>query len=384
MMGTGWLVYELSDSALMLGYLGAAAGIPAIATTLFGGVLADRIDKRLLLIVTSIATSMLLALLAYLDFAEIVEVWHVILITAGISVVTGFDWPARQAIFPALIERDDMMSAVALTSIIWQSSRMVMPAFGGIIIAISDTWLLFVLCSVGFLLMFFVLLGIKAQNVISTAVQSTLGQIEEGVRFILGEKTFLLLISLSYAIYFFASSYMYLMPAFVELLNVKEQGYGYILSVTGVGSVAGTAISASLQNSRHLGTAMLSAALTFCLFIYCFAALTFVQLEFVYLLALATVFCAAIFLSIFMVTSTTIMQLKVPNQLRGRVMGFQGMTYNMLPLGGLFVGYLASLLNAPMAIAISTSIFVIFVVWVLLTQDELRQIDGRELSTETA
>ena len=77
-MGLGWLVYELSNSSLALGYLGAAAGLPAIVTTLFGGALADQIDKRRLLIVTSALTATLLALLAYLDWAGVVQVWHVI------------------------------------------------------------------------------------------------------------------------------------------------------------------------------------------------------------------------------------------------------------------------------------------------------------------
>ena len=110
-MGLGWLVYELSASSLVLGYLGAAAGFPAMLTSLFGGVLADRFDKRWLLIITSLLTAALLGLLAWLDYTELVQVWHVIAIAAAISVVTGFDWPSRQAIFPALIERDDMMSA---------------------------------------------------------------------------------------------------------------------------------------------------------------------------------------------------------------------------------------------------------------------------------
>ena len=160
-MGLGWLVWELTSNALTLGYLGMAAGLPAIIMTLFGGVLADRFDRRKLLMLTSILTALLLAALAYLDFSGIVVAWHVIAIAAAISLITGIDWPARQAIFPALIEREDMMSAVALTTIIWQTTRMVMPAFGGLIIAYADTWVLFAFCSLGFFSMFFIMLSIK-------------------------------------------------------------------------------------------------------------------------------------------------------------------------------------------------------------------------------
>ena len=180
----------------MLGYLGAAAGVPAAALTIFGGTLADRLDKRFDLMVTSLLTAALLGLLTYLDYTDLVQVWQVIMITGAISIVTGFDWPVRQAIFPSLIERSDMMSAVALTTVIWQGTRMVMPALGGIIIAVADTWLLFAFCSAGFFTMFLVLLTIKIHSVVVKTQHSTLSQIKEGLRFILHSPEFLILITL--------------------------------------------------------------------------------------------------------------------------------------------------------------------------------------------
>ena len=112
-----------------------------------------RLNKKRVLMVTSLAVAFLLAMQSWLDAAGYVQPWHIILIAGLVSFISGFDWPTRQAIFPALIDRDDMMSAVALNSIVWQSSRMVMPAIGGIVIAVSDTWLVFLLCALGFLAM---------------------------------------------------------------------------------------------------------------------------------------------------------------------------------------------------------------------------------------
>jgi len=382
-MGLGWLIYELSGSSLTLGYLGAAAGFPAILTTLFGGALADRINKRYLLMVTSTLTALLLALLAFLDFAQIIQVWHVLAIAGSISIITGFDWPVRQAIFPALIDRKDMMSAVSLTTVIWQATRMVMPALGGIIIAVSDTWVLFAFCSGGFFFMLVVLVSLKVKPTIVTTRQSTIHQIIEGIRFIVTDRTFLLLIGLSYAMFFFASSYMQLMPAFADLLQVDEKGYGYLLSISGVGAVIGTIISSTLQNSHRLGAAMLFSALFFCGFVYSFAFVSWSGFYFAFYLALASIFTASIFSSIFMITSTTVLQLEVPDQLRGRVMGFHAITYNMLPLGGLFAGVIASETNPALAITVSTTIFVGFVGWVLITQTDIRQIDGQTLTEKT-
>lgn len=379
-MGLGWLVYELSSSSLALGYLGAAAGLPAIVTTLFGGALADQIDKRMLLIVTSVLIAVLLALLAYLDWAGIVQVWQVIAIAGAISIITGFDWPARQSIFPSLIERKDMMSAVALTTVIWQATRMVMPALGGLIIAISDTWLLFAFCSAGFFLMFLILLTLKVAPSAAATQQSTRSQIVEGIRFIMTNRNFLILISLSYAVFFFASSYMPLMPAFADMLNVDEKGYGYLLSITGVGAVIGTVISGSLQKSPRLGLAMLLSALIFCVFVYLFALVCWLGISGAFYFALGILFSASIFSSIFMVTTTTILQLEVPEHLRGRVMGFHGISYSLFPLGALLVGTIANESNPSVGISISTTIFVAYLLWVLVTQPGTRKIDGRAIT----
>lgn len=382
-MGLGWLVYELSDSALALGYLGAAVGFPAIITSLFGGVLADRVDKRHLMMGTSLLIASLLALLAWLDYTEAVKVWHVIAIAGAISIITGFDWPVRQAIFPALIEREDMMSAVALTTIIWQATRMVMPAFGGVVIAFSDTWLLFALCSLGFFFMFLVMLNLIVRPTVQLAHQSTLDQIIQGMRFILTHRTFLVLIGLSYAMFFFASSYVQLMPAFADMLGVDEEGYGYLLSITGVGAVIGTFLSGSLQSSHRLGISMLLSALVFCGFIYLFALVSWAGIPAAFYLALAAIFFASIVSSIFMITSTTVLQLEVPDHLRGRVMGFHATTYHLLSLGGLFAGAIAQFTNPALAITISTSIFLVLLVWIILTQQSIRQIDGQKLTEQT-
>ena len=383
-MGLGWLVYALSDSSLMLGYLGAAAGLPAIVTTLFGGALADQIDKRMLLIVTSVLTAVLLALLAYLDWAETVQVWHVIAIVAMISVITGFDWPARQAIFPSLIDREDMMSAVALTTVIWQATRMVMPALGGLIIAISDTWLLFAFCSAGFFLMFLILLDLKVAPSPAPSQQSTVSQIVEGIRFIITDRNFLILISLSYAVFFFASSYIPQMPAFAGMLNIDEKGYGYLLSITGVGAVVGTVISGTLQGSHRLGLAMLLSGLTFCGFIYLFALVCWLGVPGAFYFALGILFSASIFSSIFMITTTTVLQLEVPDRLRGRVMGFHGISYNLFPLGALLVGVIADVSNPSVGITVSTTIFVVYAFWVLITQPGIRKLDGKALTEKAA
>ena len=127
-LGQGWLIYELTGSALHLGLLGAAAALPNIVMTLLGGVVADRFDRRRIMMATSSSIGSLLLVLAWLDMSGQVSVWHVLTIAALVSLITGIDWPARIALYPALIDRSAFLSAVALNSFIWQVTRMAMPA----------------------------------------------------------------------------------------------------------------------------------------------------------------------------------------------------------------------------------------------------------------
>lgn len=378
-MAQGWLLFELTDSVIMLGYLGAAASIPTILMTLFGGALADRINKKHVLMATSISICFLLALLALLDATEYITPWGVIAIAAVVSIITGFDWPTRAAIFPHLIDKKDMMSAVALNSIIWQSSRMVMPMIGGLVIALVDTWLVFALCALGFLCMFFVVAGlnIESPKVVEQAdKQSTLEQVKEGLNYILHNNVFLILISLSYASMFFGMSHMQLMPAFSSLLGAGEQGYGLLLSATGVGAVAGTILIGSFQHSSRLGHIMLlSAAMAgLSVFVFAFCAAFGESFKYSFLLAIISILIAATFNSMYMISSMTVLQLRVPDHLRGRVMGFHGVTYSMIPLGGLLAGFVASISSPPTAIAISTSLFLVFILYITLSQAKIRSL----------
>lgn len=367
----------------MLGYLGAASAIPAIVMTLFGGALADQLDKRIVLMVTSIMVALLLLFLGILDFTRLVAAWHVILIAGLISFVSGFDWPTRQAIFPALIAREDMMSGIALNSIIWQSCRMVMPAVGGIVIAFTDTWVIFILCAAGFFTMFIVVSGLKIHvPKVAASQSSTLQKIAEGLSFIVAEKTFLVIISLSYLGMFFVSSYMQLMPVFSTLLEAGEKGYGYLISITGVGSVIGTILVGPLQGSRRLGFIILGSTFLSGFFIYLFALATgyLATTMFAYPVALIAAFTIAMFSSIFMITSMTVLQLQVPENLRGRVMGLHGITYSLIPLGGLLSGFIASHSSAPIAISIAATLYLLFVAVIAMTQVHIRKIDGVHVS----
>ena len=378
-MALGWLLFELTESTLMLGYLGAAASIPTLAMTLFGGALADSIDKRKLMLGTSFLMTLLLAWLAVLDYLEIVTPWHIIVIAAAISFITGFDWPARTAIMPSLIERDEMFSAVALNAIVWQSSRMIVPALGGLILVIADTWVAFVLCTAGFFSMFLVMLSMNLKLPGLSFQGSPLEKVAEGVRFIWHEPTFLILTILSFAAMGFGFAYIQLMPAFSAILSLDESGYGFLISATGFGSVAGTLLIGDFQRSKNLGRLMLATALASCFFLYGFTVMTSIlkHSDLAFAICIGCVFAASALNSMFMIMALTVLQLRVPEELRGRVLGIHGMCYSFGPLGGLAAGALAGYVTTSGAIAVLASCYVALIAFIALRYSVIRNLSGQ-------
>lgn len=377
MLGKGWLVFELSGSPLKLGLLGAAGAIPQILVTLFGGVLADRLDKRKVIMTTSLVICSLLLILAALDATGVVEVWHVIVIAALIGLTSGFDWPARQAFFPSLIDRKHMMSAVALNSVLWQGTRMVVPAIGGIVIAVSSTAVIFLAAAAGFFTMFLVLASFDVIHRV-TERGNSLHQFAEGLKFIVTSKLFAILIPLTWIVTFFGVSFIQLMPVFAEILSVGERGFGFLLSASGVGSVTGTMLIVLVQNTRRLGWLILGGSLFASLALFGISVVTHYAdaIQNAYALAISFVFLMSMFNSMYLISSMTVLQMRVPDALRGRVMGIHGITFSLISLGALFGGSVASAYTAPIAVAVGACIVMFAVLSVAATQSEIRNLKG--------
>lgn len=366
----GWLVYELSGSTIDLGILGAATAVPAILFTVAGGVIADRYDKRFILLVTTALNAALLFLLALLVFADTITVWHVWIIAAAISVVSGVDWPTRQTFFPHLIDRSALLSAVALNSVLWQVTRMVLPALGGVLIAFYGPTVVFNLAALGYFIMLLVIIGMKLKLPGQVSV-SAWAQTVEGIHYIFVHPFFRDLILLSYATMLFLSSYMQQMPAFAKLLNAGPEGFGILMSATGLGSIFGTIIAGTIKAGNRYGTVMLGGALIAVVFLAGFALATTLPS---YSLALLFSLLAATATSIFLILSTTALQSEVPDALRGRVMGIHGITYSLMPMGALLTGVLATTYTSPGALLISLVIYLAILAIMALKGPSLRKL----------
>ncbi len=376
-IGQGVLVFDLSGSEFLLGLAGAVTGIATIIVTLFGGVLADRVNKRLLLMTTSL-------ILAMLDVTDVVKVWHVVAIASTIGVVVGFDSPARQSIFPLLIDRrNQMMSAVALNSVAWQGSRIIVPAIGGFALAYFGTHSVFFAGAVGFTLMFFIMTTVRVDEGEQGPSRSALAELWDGVRFVAANRLFAVLIPLTYANMFFSVSYMQLIPVFAgAYADQSDQALGFLFGLAGVGSIGGTFAVGRVRSYLPVGWLMILGSSGGSMAIIAFGVWTYFGpdptgyanpiISPMFLVSAALMFISGTFNSIFLISSMTVLQLRVPSALRGRVMGIYVMTFSFIGIGGLLAGGVAQLVNASFAVAASSAVMLTIIVLVVVSQPVLR------------
>ena len=381
MFAQGWLTYELTGSPLILGYVGLANASAAIALNLFGGVLADKLDKRKLILYSQLTTAALIFLLAFLTLFELVRVWHIIVLAFAAGAVNAFDQPARQALYPQLIDRKVIMSAVALNSAIWQGTRIVAPAIAGTVIGIIGTATAMFVAGGGFVIMAIVILLLQVPKIESVSSGSAVKDLLEGLRFIKGSSIFAFLIGMTFFNSFFGMAYITMMPAFaVDVLKVGANGQGWLMTIGGVGALAVTIVLGSAGNFRQKGLLIIGGGVSFGLSIVAFALTS----KFVgsFPLALAIMLVMGTSSSIYMISIMSSLQMMVPDRMRGRVMGFYGMTWSIMPLGGLQSGALATFVGVPFAIAIGGGLVAAFALGPGLINKQLRNIGSTLLRSE--
>jgi MFS family permease len=367
----GFLVYELTRSSAYLGFVGFASGIPTWLLMAYGGVVADRVRRRTLLIVTQNAMMLLAFVLAALTFLHIVRAWHIIVLAFLLGIANAFDAPARQAFVPELVDREDLTNAIALNSTIFNSATAVGPAAAGITYALFGPAWCFTINGISFLAVIAALGLMKLRAAARTARLSNSWQdLKEGFGYVLTHPMIRVLIGLVMVTSLFGSSFAVLIPAWaVEVLHGNATTNGWLQSARGVGALSGALLIASLGRFNFKGRLLTLGTLSFPVLLLSFASMRWLPLSLAFIFGVG-----AANLFIFNMANSLIQTL-VKESLRGRVMGLYSFTFfGFLPVGALWIGALAQRLGDPAAVVINAAMVLLFSSLAYILAPRLREL----------
>ena len=343
-----WLVYRLTGSSLLLGSVGFASQIPVFLVAPVGGIVADRYDRRRIVIGTQIASMLLASTLAFLVLSHHIRIWHIFVLAALLGVVNAFDIPGRQAFLVDMVGKEDLMNAIALNSSMFNGARIVGPAIGGILVArIGEGWCFFS-NAVSYIAVITGLIMMRVPyRAYSAPPGSHLSHIIEGFRFARRTGPIRALLSLLGLVSLVAMPYAILMPVFAaKILHGGARGLGILMGATGVGALLGALTLASRSGVRGLGRWVAISCGGFGFFLLLFSFSRYFWLSTTLLVPVG--FCMMLQMS----ASNTLIQSMVPDQLRGRVMALYSMMFmGMAPFGAFFGGALADRIGAPLTVS---------------------------------
>lgn len=348
----GWLVLQLTNSALLLGVVGSISALPVLAFSLFAGVAADRYNKRNLIVATQTSAMVLALVMAALIRWDIVTIYHIAAIGFLLGTVNAFDAPTRQSFVIEMVGREDLTNAIALNSAMFNSARIIGPAVAGIVIAAVGIAGAYFLNGISFIAVIIGLLLMRVNYVAPTVNTSVSQHLKEGLRFIKGNRLVTALLTLTAFVSIFSMSYAVLMPIFArDILKVGAKGLGYLMASTGTGALIGAITLSSLGDFRAKGRLLLTGNLVFCVMLVLFSFSRLMPVS------MALLVGAGWGMMTNMALTNTLIQTAVPDQLRGRVMSVYTLMFlGMAPLGSLQAGALAHWLGAPTAVRIGVSV----------------------------
>ena len=346
-MTFAWMTWEVSRDPMSLAYLGLAQGVPLVLFQLFGGVLADRINRLRLLVATQTLIAGTLSAAFVLTLSGHASLEYLLVLAALSNAFRAFDEPSRMALIPQLIERERLPNAIALGSIPWQAGRMIGPSITGILIAAFGGAIGFGMAAAASCLALYLYSRLRLHG--ETRVHDgrhVLQQFAEGLSFVGHNFVFSSLIALALFNSLFAMSYLTLLPIYADsYFNAGPTGYGLLNAAHGAGALFGSLTVATIAHlTLRRGTALLVTATTLgCLLILFSRAHTMA-------LALPVLVLVGFCNTFYLMHVNTYLQQHVPDHLRGRVMSLYSLCWNLLPLGGLLAGALAAAVDARFAI----------------------------------
>lgn len=357
-----WLVFRLSNSAFLLGLVGFFNAMPILFFSFFAGVIADRFNKKSILIITQFLFMVLAFILAFLTSTGKVLVWHIMIMAILNGLLMAFDAPARQSMVLELVGKKHLMNAIALNSASFNGARMIGPALAGILIGTIGIAGCFYINGISFFTIIIALFLVKNEIAANSGSLDFGKDIKDGLKFIKNHKTILTLLGMVAVPSLFGLSYMILMPIFAEnILNVGAKGLGFLMSAVGLGALFAALNLARLGDYKYKGKLLVASSFVFSISLMLFAISKRYELS---LFALLFVGWSGV-TSISIVN--TLLQIDVPDEFRGRVMSAFMFTFaGLMPFGNFMAGALANIIGAGLTTFIFGLVCAVFFGWVFL------------------
>lgn len=346
----GYLVFELTHSEAFLGYVGFSAGLASWIFMLYGGVIADRLPRRRLLVVTQACSMVLAFALSILAFTRVVAPWHIVLLAFLLGVVNAFDAPTRQSFVLEMVERPVLPNAIALNSMMFNTAMMVGPAVGGLAYALVGPGWCFAINGLSFVAVIGSLLSMRLPAwKPPERTGSALADIRAGLRTVAGDRRILAIICLMCAVNLFGMSFATLMPAWaVDVLGGDARTNGFLQAARGVGALLAALAVAALAHRRFKGRAMTLGSFLLPLLVIGFS---FTRSLPASLWVLCGVGAASILTGNL---ANALVQTLAPDGMRGRVMAVYMLAFfGVTPVGALLAGIVAARVGVPLTVAVS-------------------------------
>lgn len=366
----GYLVYEITQSPAYLGYVATANGLPTLFFTLFGGIVADKISKRKLIIITQSSMMVLAFILAVLTFTGLVQAWHIIILAFLLGIANSFDAPARQAFVVEMVDREDLSNAIALNSSIFNLGVVIGPAVSAIVYALVGPAWCFTINGITFIAVISALALMKMKPAqIVPSKGSPLTNLAEGLKYVLQERRIRLILVYVSILSIFGFSLLTLVPAWaVSILGGDVTTNGWLLSARGVGSLIG-ALMVAYIGSRQVRGKLWQAGW----YVMPFALLGFGLVRHIPG-SLTLMMLLGWGMMIVLNISNALIQSYVPDLLRGRVMSVYVLVFfGSSTIGSFLAGNVASALGEPVMVYIGAGVMFLAMLATFLYRKTIRQ-----------
>jgi MFS family permease len=352
-----WLVYRLTGSAFLLGVVGFASQIPAFLLAPLAGVLSDRWNRYYILITTQTLAMLQAFLLGLLFFTGNIQVWQIILLAIFLGLINAFDMPTRQAFVVEMVEnREDLGNAIALNSLMFNSARLIGPTIAGVVIAVANEGICFILNGISFVFVIASLLMMKVSpKKAKPRTTHVFHDLKEGLSYAIGFPPLRYIMLLLAIVSLVGMPYAVLMPVFAsKILHGGPHTLGFLMAAAGIGALTGAIYLASKKNVRGLVRIIPLSTTIFG------AGLIAFSLSHLFWLSLPLMFVTGLGMMTQMAACNTVIQTIVDDDKRGRVMSFYMMAFiGTAPFGSLLAGSLASSIGAPSTLMIGGTLCVL-------------------------